>query len=77
MIKAGLSLRDEIDNMEDTMPWRTNVSDLSINKVNIGESLEILLKIILARNNDQSTSFKVNWLKLSIGQDIVCTKRLN
>ena len=38
------------------MPWPSNVSDLSINKVNIGESLEILLKIILARNNNQSTS---------------------
>ena len=58
------------------MPWPSNVSDLSINKVNIGESLEILLKIILARNNNQSTSFRVNWLKLSIGQDIVCNKRL-
>ena len=39
----------------------------------IGESLEILLKVILTGNNTESINSRVNKLKLSISQGIVDT----
>ena len=37
-----MSVRNEIRNMSDTMPWPPNISDLNVNKVNIGNYLETI-----------------------------------
>ena len=69
--KAAMSVRNEIRNMSDTMPWPPNVSDLSVSKVNIGNYLETFMNIVLTGSSNVEISSRANRLKLSIGQDIV------
>ena len=56
--------------MEDTMPWPPQVSDLTKDKIKIGDKLESFLNIALSGEVAMSKSDKVQRLKLSIGQDI-------
>ena len=69
--KGAMSVRNEIRNMSDTMPWPPNVSDLSVSKVNIGNYLETFMNIVLTGSSNVEISSRTNRLKLSIGQDIV------
>ena len=53
------------------MPWPPDVHDVDTSKINITNYLDLFLSTLLSGCSMESSSSKVNPLKLSIGQDLV------
>ena len=68
---TALMMREKIKALKDTMPWPPDVHDLDTSKINNTDYLELFLSTLLLGCSVESSSSKVNWLKLSIGQDLV------
>ena len=67
---AGI-IRDEISKMNDTMPWPPSETDLTPDKVKIGENLDAFLNTLLTGRLSESNSLRANRLKQSYAQDII------
>ena len=68
---AVIAIREQLREMEDTMSWPPQASDLTKDEIKIGDKLESFLNAVLSGQVAMSNSDKVQVLKLSIGQDIV------
>ena len=68
---TALMMREKIKTLKDTMPWPPDVRDLDKLKINNTDYLELFLSTLLSGCSMESSNSKVNWLKLSIGQDLV------
>ena len=64
-------MREKIKTLKDTMPWPPDVHDVDTSKINITNYLDLFLSTLLSGCSMESSSSKVNPLKLSIGQDLV------
>ena len=71
IVSSALMIREKIKLLKDTMPWPPNVNDLDTSKINITDYLGLFLNTLLSGSSMESSSSKVNRLKLSIGQDLV------
>ena len=64
-------MREKIKTLKDTMPWPPDVHDLNTSKINITGYLDLFMSTLLSGCSMESSSGKVNRLKLPIGQDLV------
>ena len=69
---AASIIRNEILQMKDTMPWPPSETDLTPEKVKIGENLAAaFLNTLLTGKLSESNSPRANPLKQCYGQDII------
>ena len=68
---VAIAIREQLQKMKDTMPWPPQASNLTKDKIKIGDKLESFLNTVLSGEVAMSKSDKVQTLKLSIRQDIV------
>ena len=71
IVSTALMMREKIKTLKDTMPWPPDVHDLDTSKINITGYLDLFLSTLLSGCSMESSSGKVNRLKLPIGQDLV------
>ena len=64
-------MREKIKTLKDTIPWPPDVHDLDTSKINITGYLDLFMSTLLSGCSMESSSGKVNRLKLPIGQDLV------
>ena len=69
--RAASLIREEIQKMEDKMPWPPTLTDLDSSRIDIGVRLKLFLHNALSGNTRMSTKSRVCRLVYSIGQDIV------
>ena len=71
IVSTELMIRKKIKTPRDTMPWLPNEHYLDTSKIDITDYLDLYLNTLLSGCSMESSSSKVNRLKLSIGQDLV------
>lgn len=67
IVKAAELIRQDIKTMKDEMPWPPNSGDLELDKICLPHTLDLLLNFLLSGNYKESSSTRVNRLKLSLG----------
>ena len=71
IVSSALKIREKIKALKDTMPWPPSVHELDTSKINITDYVALFLNTLLSGSSVESSSSRVNRLKLSIGQDLV------
>ena len=71
IVSSVLIIREKIKTLKDTVPWLPSVRGLDTSKINITDYMALFLNTLLSRFSMESSSSRVNRLKLSIGQDLV------
>ena len=67
IVKAAELIRHDIKTMKDEMPWPPNPGVLELDKICLPHTLDLLLNFLLSGNYKESSSTRVNTLKLSLG----------
>ena len=71
IVSTASMMRENIKTLKDTMPWPPDVHDIDTSKISITDYLDLFLSTLVSGCSMESTSSKVNRLKLSIGEELV------